>query len=285
MNQELDYIFRYALAEPSPDRPRDSLDEMIRIQLESLLKLLSLYSRGEEIEADGFRLMNEREIIHPIFSQVGTPEEIPPSPSEAPPAGKGEKETRQGSRNAELYEPRISHIQRMLESLLSVVTLESHGKPVEIDGFRLKNLNHWLTPSSGDPAEIFDHLATDCDCRCRFCYLRGNPPSLALKQSTRDRDEEWREVQTRLKYFSPPAKRALFPALGSTYEVLSHPYAPALLRELRQKTDRPFRFSTNGNALTPEYIRELSPLKPLYLYLSLNSAAPERRRTRRHGGW
>jgi membrane-associated protease RseP (regulator of RpoE activity) len=177
-----------------------------------------------------------------------------------------------------LYEPRISHIKTALESLLSVAVLESHGKPVKIDGFRLKDLNRWLIPSSGDPAEVFDHLATDCDCHCRFCYLQGNPPSLALERPDRDREEEWKEVKTRLKYFSPPAKRALFPALGNAYEILSHPHALNLLRELRRKTNRPFRLSTNGNALTSESIQELSLLKPVYLYLSLNSSSPERRR-------
>ena len=177
-----------------------------------------------------------------------------------------------------MYEPRIPYIKRILESLLSVITLESNGKPVKVDGFRLKDLNQWLVPSAGDPAEVFDHLATRCDCDCSFCYLRGNPPSLALEQPKRKSEEEWQEARTRLKYFSPRGKRSLFPTLGSPYEVLSHPHALELLRELRRKTDRPFRFSTNGNRLTAEFIRELSALKPVYLYLSLNSSSPARRK-------
>lgn len=275
MNKEDDYIFRYPLEEQETGGRRDSLLEMIRTQLESLLGLASLYQGGEDVKVDGFRLMNEGETIHSILSSPAPPDR--PSPSLPPPFEKEGEAALQSIRSAELYEPRIPHIKRILENLLSVITLESNGKPVKVDGFRLKDLKQWLVPSAGDPAEVFDHLATRCDCHCSFCYLRGNPPSLALDQPRRKSEEEWQEARTRLKYFSPRGRRSLFPALGSPYEVLSHPRALELLRELRRKTDRPFRLSTNGNRLTAEFIRELSALKPLYLYLSLNSSSPARR--------
>jgi hypothetical protein len=276
MDKEDDYIFRYPLEGGETRSRRDSLLEMIRTQVESLLGLLSLYQGGEEVKVDGFRMMNEGESIHQIFSSPAPPEQ--PSPPPPSPAGEKAEAAWQSIRSAELYEPRIPHIKRMLESLLSVITLESNGKFVKVDGFRLKDLNQWLVPSAGDPAEVFDHLATRCDCDCSFCYLRGNPPSLALEQPKRKGEEEWQEARTRLKYFSPRAKRSLFPTLGSPYEILSHPHALELLRELRSKTDRPFRLSTNGNRLTAEFVRELSALKPLYLYLSLNSSSPARRK-------
>ena len=277
MNKENDYIFRYPVEEKENGGQYDPLVEMIRTQLESLLGLLSLYQGGEDVKVDGFRLMNERKSVHPIFlPQAGT-EEPQSQPSARAGSGQDKKLSFQSVHNADLYEPRIPHLKKVLESLLSVITPEANGKPVQIDGFRLKNLNHWLVPSAGDPAEVFDHLATRCDCDCSFCYLRGNPPSLALEQPRRKSEEEWHEARTRLKYFSPRGRRSLFPALGSPYEVLSHPRALELLRELRRKTDRPFRLSTNGNRLTAEFIRELSAVKPLYLYLSLNSSSPARR--------
>jgi hypothetical protein len=275
-----EYTFRYPVKTPESGSRRDSLLEMIRTHLESLLGLLSLYQGGEEVKVDGFRLMNEAESIHPIFPSGQDKEEVKaedkdkvevevevkaegepkpepqpqPQPQPQPWPEPQPFTSFQSLRNADLYEPRIPHLQRVLESLLSVITLESDGKPVKIDGFRLKDLNHWLVPSAGDPAEVFDHLATRCDCDCSFCYLRGNPPSLALEQPQRKSEEEWEEARTRLNYFSPPGKRALFPTLGSPYEVLSHPRALDLLRELREKTDRPFRLSTNGNRLTPDFI-------------------------------
>jgi hypothetical protein len=275
MDEKPDYVFRYPLEEPGMSGP-DPLLEMIRIQAESLLNLLSLYRQGEEVKVDGFRLMNEREVIHPLFRQEGgNLEALSESTGSNPPEGR--KYSFQSSRNAGLYEPRIPHIKKALESLLSVVVLESRGKPVKIDGFRLKDLNHWLVPSVGDPAEVFDHLATRCDSSCSFCYLRGNPPSLALEQPGRPAEEEFQEATTRVRYFSPRRKRGLFPTMGSPHEILCHPHALDLLGEIRKKTDRPLRLSTNGNNLTADFVQRLSSLKPVYLYLSLNSCRPDRR--------
>jgi hypothetical protein len=275
VNKEDEYIFRYPLEERETSSRRDSLLEVIRIQLEGLLSLLSLYQGGKEVKVDGFRLVSEREAIHPIFN-AGTPSVRRHARAEekAPPG----TPSLQSPRNAEIYEPRIPHIKRVLESILSVVDVESEGRPVKIDGFRLKNLADWLIPSAGDPAEIIDHLASRCDCRCSFCYLLGNPPSLALEQPERPAAEELEEARTRLKHFSPRGKKALFPTMGSPYEILSHPHALDLLAELRPKTDRPFRLSTNGNHLTRPFIERISSLKPIYLYLSLNSSTPSRRR-------
>ena len=67
MNRKDDYIFRYPLEVRGTGERRGSLLEMIRTELGSLLSLLSLYRGGEEVKPDGFRLMNEREAIHPIF--------------------------------------------------------------------------------------------------------------------------------------------------------------------------------------------------------------------------
>ena len=270
-----DYIFRYPVEEPKDGSHQDPLLEMIRLQLESLLNLLSLYDKGEEVKVDGFRLMNGREAIHPIFPREKADRKVPPLSDSI--RSNGKFPSLQSIRNAYLYEPRIPHLKCVLESLLSVATLESEGKPVKINGFRLKDLSHWLVPSAGDPAVIFDHLATRCDCRCNFCYLKGNPPPLALEQPERTGEEELAEARTRLKYFSPSGKRALFPSMGSSYEVLSHPHALDLLAALREKTDRPLRLSTNGGQLTAPFIKKLSSLKPLYLYLSLNSSSPMRR--------
>ena len=278
MTEEPDYIFRYPVGQDAQQGERDPLLRMIRIQLQSLLKLLALYHEGEEVQADGFRLRNEREAVHPIFASV---EEIPKpqtQPSERKAGKKEQTASFQMAENAELYEPRIPHLKRILESLLSVVDLESNGKPVKIDGFRLKNLDHWLVRSDGDPAEVFDHLATQCDCRCSFCYLQGNPPSVALRVPKRSAREDYEEARTRLKYFFPRKKQALFPTIGSPHEFLSHPFALDLLAELRPKTDRPLRLSTNGNKLTAKFISRLSSLKPIYLYLSLNSSSPIRRK-------
>src|SRR3972149_2805209 len=172
VSKETDYIFRYPVGEKENGGERDPLLEMIHTQLSSLLGLLSLYHKGEEVKVDGFKLMNERKTCHPISLPEASADEPQSQPASPAVKGQDEKVSFQSVRTAELYEPRIPHIKKVLESLLSVVTLEADGKPVKIDGFRLKNLDHWLVPSAGDPAEVFDHLATGCRCHCSFCYLR-----------------------------------------------------------------------------------------------------------------
>jgi len=278
MPQEQDYIFRYQINPPEEENFRNPLLELIRAELASLGDLLILFYKEEEVKVDGFRLLNEREVIHEIYLPKKEAEERKFQENIHQKQEQWPLPTPQLIENARFYEPRIAHIKKVLEKILTVVELEAQGKPVKIDGFRLKNLSHWLGPSSGDPAEVFDHLATRCDCNCSFCYLRGNPPALSLKQPARSAEEEYAEALTRVKYFYPEKRRALFPTLGSPYEVLAHPYALDLLRELRKKTDRPLRLSTNGHALTPKVIDELSALQPIYLYLSLHSSSGERRK-------
>lgn len=276
MPEEQDYIFRYQINPPEKENIRNPLLELMRMELASLLDLLTLFHKGREIKVDGFRLLNERKTIHEIFLPQGEKEEEKNQES----LPKQEKQlgmpTPQIIENARLYEPRIEHIKKLLEKILTVVELEAEGKVIKVDGFRLKNLAHWLGPSAGDPAEVLDHLATRCDCVCAFCYLKGNPPTLSLRQPQRSAAEEYAEALTRLRYFYPEQRRALFPTLGSPYEILFHPYALDLLRKLRKKTDRPLRLSTNGHSLTPKVVEELSALQPIYLYLSLPSSTVKR---------
>jgi uncharacterized Fe-S cluster-containing radical SAM superfamily protein len=179
----------------------------------------------------------------------------------------------QDSRNAALYEPRIVYIIKLLENILSQVELTDGGRVVEVDGFRLKNLKDWLVTSSCDPVEIFGYAGSRCNIRCAFCYNRGNPPSFALGSLHRPPEDEYHEMMTRLRYFNPRAGLSLYPSLGDIYEVLEHPYILNVLRPLRASSDKPFRIGTNGAALTPEFIEKLVELKPVYLYISVNSVA------------
>lgn len=50
-----------------------------------------------------------------------------------------------------------------------------------------------------------------------------------------------------------------------------------MLRLLREKTYKSFPTTTNGRDLTPKVVSELAKLKPIYLYLSLNSSSTLRR--------
>lgn len=252
-----EHAFRYKLGKINKHLPPNALIELIRDQLRNLLDIAALTQKGKEQKVDGFKLLSDEA---PIY-ELGNSRETSPSPG-----------------STVIYEPRIELIQKQLESLLSVVELEVNGRPVQIDGFRLRDLADWLVSGSGDPSEILEYAASRCNCDCVFCYNKGNPPSLALRSDKRTAADEFDEIKVRLDCFNPSGDMGLFPSLGSSWEVTAHPYFMEILRSLREKTAKPLRISTNGKKLTPDTVKELANSKPLYLYLSLNSSSPKRRK-------
>ncbi|MEK7849008.1 MAG: radical SAM protein, partial [Chloroflexota bacterium] len=129
-----------------------------------------------------------------------------------------------------------------------------------------------------DPLEVYGYAAEACDCDCVFCYHKGNPPDLALPTRRRSPGLAYQEMLTRLRYFNPRGGMALLPTLATQWEVLASPYSLPILRLLRDKLERPLRLYTNGEKLTPTAIEALAQLIPVYIYVSLNSASPQRRR-------
>lgn len=263
-------LFRY----PLPPRgahegvPREPLVEMVRAQLRNLLDVARLLEEGREVEVDGFRLLGPEREPYGLEGFRSSRQ-----PDLAAPARTGG--SLENIANASLYEPRVAFIARQLESLLSVVQLESGGKPVEVDAFRLRRPSDWADAPVESPADIINHAATRCQCDCVFCYNKGSLPS--LEQPGRDPDVEWKYLEQHLHHYRPRAQRGLFPRSGSPRDVLAHPHALALLRALREKSGHPLRFSTNGNNLTPPVVSALADLAPISLDLSLNSSSPERR--------
>lgn len=252
-----EYIFQYPLTKCNSIH----LSEMLRQQLQNLLEVIIPCNGNEEVKIDGFKIMNNKNIIHSIFISGEKTVDLTPE-----------------IKNVSLYEPRIELIKKQLESVLAVVEVTYNGKKVTVNGFELKNLSDWTVPSGCDPEEIFEHVSTRCNCDCIFCYNKGNPKELALVRQNKDALTELNEIKTRIKYFSPPAKKSLFISLGSCGEVLCHPYIIEILSLLRQKTIKPFRFNTNGTTLTKEMINQLVSYAPVYLDISLHSVNPLRRK-------
>ena len=254
-----EYVFHYKLDGGNQHPRKDAAVELIRDQFRNLLNVIIPTHKGKELKVDGFKLLSDEVSIHNLEAS----EESPQS---------------QSLGSVAIYEPRIELIKKQLESLLSVVELEVNGKPVKVDGFRLKNPSDWLISGSDDPNEILEYLASRCNCDCVMCYNKGTPPSLALKTDKRTATDEFNEIKTRLDYFSPSARTSLFPSIGISWDVTAHPYFMDTLQSLREKTTKPLRIATNGKTLTPQMVKELSNFKPLYIYLSLNSSSPQRRK-------
>jgi Radical SAM superfamily. len=283
-----DYSFRYKLNLGSNKEGlyHHHPTEFVRQILQSILDIIVPLKAGDNVNIDGFRWIMDQERNYEIFPEANSSlpqqscrDESPSLPIEARVSVPQHRSSSyQNARNAAFYESRIDLIKKLLEALLPLVELERDGQPTEVDGFRLRNLQDWLVPSSGDPSEVFDYTGSHCNCDCVFCCNKGNSPSVVTANNlNRSAEEEFEEIKTRIKCFSPQAKNALFTSLGTVYEVTTHPHFSEVLRLLREKTSQPFRITTNGRNLTPEIITELAKLKPIYLYLSLNSSSPSRR--------
>lgn len=278
-----DYVFRYKLDLESGKTPvfHHRLAELTRVVLENLLGIIMPLKAGEDVKVDSFRWLTGKDQTYPLFSRTKSSSPSPDfSKTEQSLGAKTSEQGRtfQSIANAAFYEPRIDLIKKLTESLLTLVGFEYEGKPVKVDGFRLKNLQDWLVASTIDPNEIIDHAGSRCDCDCVFCCNKGNPPSVAVCNSpNRTAEEEFDEIRTRIEYFLPEAEKALFPSLGCVYETATHPYFIDMLRLLRGKTSKPFRITTNGRNLTRSMVTKLAKMKPVYLYLSLNSSSPSRR--------
>ncbi len=252
-----------------------SPDQLLRLHLEALLDLLVPTQDGRELHADGYKLLSDRQTIHSLRSDTTPVVGVTPRRDGHPSAHIGtSQQLRDYPDTLDLYEPRISYIRRLLESLFCLVELEADGQPVRIDGFRLRNPNQWLAPGGG-AEDILAHAASRCNLSCRFCYNGGAPAT--LKHTPRSPHLEFEEIRTRIEHYVPQGKLNLFPTAGSPGEMLAHPHILNILTALREKTREVIRISTNGAALTPDMVRALARLKPVYVDVSLNSASPERR--------
>ena len=250
-----EYLFRYPVGDDSRPGPLN-LQEMLAGHLRAILDLVTLTWKGKRVRIDGYRLLDEPDLDHPLYPEVN-------------------QESAQYADRLDIYEPRIPYIRQLMESIHSIVDFEYQGEPVRIDGFRLKRPDQWLKPGGG-AADILAQAATRCNLKCRFCYNLGSP--LVFKETSRKAEAEYREILARIAYYVPGSKLGLFPDAGSPCEMLTHPYIPEILTALRRKTDEVVRIPTNGSLLTPEMIRALSQYQPLFVDVSLNTSSPSRRR-------
>jgi membrane-associated protease RseP (regulator of RpoE activity) len=252
--EDNEYQYRYPIDKDS-DADQLNLVDLPGRHLRALLDLLTPTWKGEEVRIDGYRSLGEPDLVHPLFSE-GT-------------RGFGGSDNR-----LDIYEPRLSYLRKVIETLLSVVEFEYHQERIQIEGFRLKKPAQWLRPGGG-VSDILAQAATRCNLRCRFCYNLGSPP--AFQNIPRQAEEEFREILTRIAYYVPGSKLGFFPDVGSPCEMLTHPHILEILAALRGKTTEVLRIPTNGAQLTPEIIQALAPFRPLFVDISLNSSSGIRR--------
>lgn len=171
-------------------------------------------------------------------------------------------------------EPRIELIERLLASLLDVVELEYQGHAVQVDGFRLRNLEQWRTAREDSLQGNLGSFSTACNCKCKFCYEDGNPAGLFAKQP---RFVSLAEAETRRRYLHDGC--GLMRESKGFFEPFTNPELFALLRMIREHDpEHIIDVTTNGARLTEETVAQLADLKPIYVNVSLISADPSMRR-------
>jgi hypothetical protein len=175
-----------------------------------------------------------------------------------------------------LTEPRIEAVRRELQALLALVQLEVDGRPVEIDGFRLRRAEDWADyPTS--LSDIFWHLSSVCNFSCEFCYEKGNPPDFPIQSQPRMATDE--EIATRLRLYDPGSGRGMFSVRTAINEPFANPRAIDFLRQMRAKAPGELiSFVTNGSYLTEDKIAALREVRPVFFNLSLYSTDPGIRR-------
>lgn len=251
--------------------------KLIEKQMTSLLKIIDLENNRKKVKVDGFRIKyfpsNNRRLNERMRNQS---------------LGKVMDKKKIGYQDIEAicrFEPRIKFIQKQLQSILKIGEFTFEGHHVFVNGFRLKNLRHWVSTDSedenhGDPySDILQYLSWPCTTSCKFCLHKGDPPGYFSKSKY-----SWitplNEIETRIKYWDPENNQALFNKSDyNFFEILTHPHFFSIAMKARKKTNRCFNIVTGGAQLTESMINSLEQLKPLFLIVSLNSHDPRIRQS------
>jgi hypothetical protein len=234
----------------------EQLEEPMARTLASLLEIIDFEARGRPVAIDGFCRRNRCGSLLPLEIEDTASDPDPFYPTHY-------------FRN---NEPRFEAIQDIITALLGQIALVSGDRIVEPDGFRLKDLTHWLVPGKDDPGAVLNSISWVCGVQCVFCYERGNPPEMNFPRHRTTR----KEIMTSVKHFDPErGKRLPIPSRYDNNEILTFPGILDIVGALREKTDAPIlNISTNGTMLDEDFVRRLAEHRPILLGISLNSADP-----------
>lgn len=175
-------------------------------------------------------------------------------------------------------EPVLCHMIDQLAALLEHLELLADGEVVEPTQVRLRHPEAWVRPVRGVLLGNIGSLSPHCTCSCDFCYIKGNCPGMAMDDAT---FPALAEIECRAALRRDGHQ--LFQYLREYGEPLRHPEALQALRAVREASPAEVLcLSTNGTRLTRETVASLAELKPVHLFLSLNTADHAIRRRLMH---
>ena len=173
-------------------------------------------------------------------------------------------------------EPRINYMKTLLESILDLVDLEKDGQIVEVDGFRLKNIEDWLVKLPMSPLSNIGSISGYCNCHCEFCLEKGIPPGLIPYCRGPRRNLSLAETKTRLKYLDGETQSNIPRADTPFMEPLLNLHCLEILEAVKKAFPERFLWlETNGMLLTRDVIEKLAEIGVDEVLISLNSASPD----------
>lgn len=173
------------------------------------------------------------------------------------------------------HEPRLELIKWNLERALRLGAFEAAGRPLPVDGFRLRDLRQWANHPAGSPEDNIGSISSYCNCDCEFCYEKGTRgASIALGRA----QLSLQEVNTRLRYYSPERQTGLIPSSRLSLEPFANPRCLEILERIHAAAPEEWlNLTTNGSHLTEEVVARLARLRPVMVSISLNAASVETR--------
>jgi hypothetical protein len=134
-------------------------------------------------------------------------------------------------------EPAVLALAHHWAILNRIVVFSAVQGTSEIVGISLRRNSDWVVDVSGDPMEIYQYLGRVCNVSCKFCYLFGNPTEMGIARG--HKTISLREMETRLKYYDPKNRKALFRAQWEVNEILVDPQlSPVLARASAENHER-----------------------------------------------
>lgn len=278
-----DSVFRFKVpAQPPSAAGPGALDAVVGRLLACVLDVAAV-TKGEEIlEPDGFLYHRD------VFNEESTPTPIHPEPSSERsgpmPTTKQLGFLRGGQESEEEFydpavlrrtEPRIDlllELASVLDSLADVEVVDGR-----ITALSLRDLEHWTTTSSGDPYEVMACLSRNCNAKCEFCYVHGNPADTVVRLNTATTERAGQEAAERLAFYERGL--ALPQPTYDLEETLLHPFTLPALELVRAATGGLISLTTNGYTLDQRSVERIKKLDPVEITLSLNSADPKVRQS------
>lgn len=285
VNQTAHNLFRFRVQQRGdyPDSP-EALCQFFKEHLEDLLKVICLTQNGKPVDVDGFVFMKDRynPSVSPIqlFDNVGSHLRSETNLTTKMQArADGLQEAEEHIYDLDVIrrtEPRLEFLHATLARVGQLLFVEVDGDG-HVKTFRLRELEHWTTPSEGDPYEVLTVLSRTCNARCQFCYVHGNPANTTVKLSRFTDAASASEANIRLAFYSR-GLRLPHPTYDLE-EILLHPQFFSIARRLREISDRPICITTNGYLLNDEMLNKLQALDPIEVSLSLNAVTPSTRQS------